>query len=451
MMKKSIIKSSLLLLLLLLCCSTTTILWYSNNDKERKVLTMASSNKFVGFGYLLLLLIILFGYSFDDFVTNAETTTDIEENEETRMNTIDLFEVEHEIGYILGLKLQTPPLYSQTSKYQQIEIYNSDYFGKVFILDECLQLTERDAANYNEMLAHVPIMEYIGRRRKKKDDMKSAEEEAGLNVLVLGGGDGYVVSEVLKHPIVKKIDHCDLDEDIIKVSEQFFPWAKNLWHITESGDETSDATMTKNSRLSLHIGDGAAFVKNAAMNKDTNKPYHVIIQDSSDPFMIEDSGELITLPSHVLYTKDHFQNIYNVLKVTNGVLIFQAESYNLPTNLKEVKKWRELLLEIGFRNVRYGSIYTPTYSTGQIGFFVAHAIEDDYDVSLSSCKGEDEKDMVCSKMNKKKGIDDEFLDYDMMQSYFETIDGKTSYYYPQLHRSSYHVPLWVHEYVYNNT
>ncbi len=449
---------------------------------------MASRSTHVG--HLLLFIIILFDHTFKIYFTTKAEENDTspisseqpqqQQEEEpilttTTTTTIDALEVEHEIGYILGLKLHNPPLYSGKSKYQEIKIYKSDHYGNVFILDECLQLTEQDAANYNEMLAHVPIMEYVGKqesgivrvmdeeeKEEEDDENDENEEKMELNVLVLGGGDGYVVSEVLKHPIVKTVHHCDLDEDIIQVSAKYFPWAKNLWQLDdtssnseeeENDDDDNDEQTERDSRLSLYIDDGAAFIEKESSSTSNNYgDYHIIIQDSSDPFTMEENGELNTLPSHVLYTQQHFENMYTILARTNGVLIFQAESYNIPSNMKKVKEWREMLLNVGFHHVRYGSIYTPTYSTGQIGFFVAHAGEYD-DKGSKSCKSDDQK-MTCNSSSSNNHMNGEsmdmFLDDSAMESYFKKVRGKTKYYYPQLHLSSYHLPRWVHEYIYGD-
>ena len=129
----------------------------------------------------------------------------------------------------------------------------------------------------------------------------------------------------------------------------------------------------------------------------------------------------------------------------------------------EIRKWKYLLEDIGFVNVRYGSISTPTYSTGQIGFFVAHAgtptvqgLSDDNEVTCVKLDNNvDGSSNVCSKGDSNSNPhnnsdDDEFLNYDTMKSYFELMmDGKTKYYYPQLHRSSFDLPLWVHKYIYS--
>ena len=211
-------------------------------------------------------------------------------------------EEEDEIGFIQTLLIHPNPIASFQSEYQTIEVYTSPHFGKVFLLDENLQLTERDAPHYNEMLAHVPMMEYLA--------AQEPDEGESTNVLVIGGGDGYVVSELLKYPKVA-IDHVDLDGGVIKVSKEHFEWSA-AWE-----DE----------RVNLVIGDGAAFVKEQVEKK---KKYHLIVQDASDPFFYDDEGEQTILPSHVLYDVKHFGGIYSLLKESNGVLMFQAETYNIP-------------------------------------------------------------------------------------------------------------------------
>lgn len=86
-----------------------------------------------------------------------------------------------ETGFYQSMTLtDDPPLFQRKSKYQDISIVKTQYYGKVLILDTVVQLTERDADSYNEMMAHVPMMSHDNPKR----------------VLVVGGGDGYVLSEV---------------------------------------------------------------------------------------------------------------------------------------------------------------------------------------------------------------------------------------------------------------
>jgi spermidine synthase len=340
-----------------------------------------------------------------------------------------LEEPEYETGYIQTLRVQTPPIFKTESHYQRISIYESSlpnsYYGKIFVLDDCIQLTERDASHYNEMLAHVPVLEYY---HPSFAPTSEAQEEKGLRVLVLGGGDGYVVSELLKHPSVAHVDHVELDVSVIETARRFFPWAtEELWN---------------NYRVTLHIENGAAFVETraTALKEKTGDAgtlsYHVIIQDSSDPFAVDPDGETLTkLPSHVLYTKEHFQHVYRLLEPNNGVLLFQAESYNVPSSLKDIHMWRKELQEVGYRSVRYGSIAIGTYPTGQIGFLIGRATGA---APLSCGQGSDDNNTVeeegtCDNTDVTETIENA-LNMHAIREKFDAMEGETLYYQPRIHR-----------------
>ena len=217
------------------------------------------------------------------------------------------------------------------------------------------------------------------------------------------GGDGYVVSEVLKHTAVASVDHVDLDEEVIRSSEKIFPWATNLW---------------QNQRVNLHIADGAQFAKEQL---EKGISYHVIIQDASDPFYY-DKHDKIILPSSVLYTRDHFETMYKLLETENGVMTMQGETYNIPSNLIGIKAWLGLLGDIGFQKNRYGSISIGTYPTGQIGFITSHA------------KGDDKKD-VCRRRSCDESVGLNETDFSRISNYFSKgVVGATKYYHPRIHR-----------------
>ena len=325
-------------------------------------------------------------------------------------STTKIHEEEDEIGYIQSLIVDNLPIASVQSAYQEIEVYNSVHFGRVFVLDECLQLTERDAPHYNEMLAHVPMMEYLSRRSSGNDDIDTDQ----INVLVVGGGDGYVVSELLKYTQITSIDHVELDEEVINVSKKYLPWS-NAWE-----DE----------RVNLVIGDGAKYVKEQA---EKGHAYNVVIQDASDPFWLDEDGEVTELPSSVLYDISHFESIYKLLKPSQGVLMFQAETYNIPSNLESILKWRNLLQDIGFETPRYGSISISTYPTGQIGFFAAH-VRDGNGEDDTVCKSDD------SCGDDRSGSPPLLMDtspemnWNQILAHFKELGGKTKYYHPRIHR-----------------
>ena len=98
-------------------------------------------------------------------------------------------------------------LYKGKSKFQEIRVIRNPHFGKMLILDDVVQLTEKDEFFYHEMLAHV-VMHALPYPKK---------------VIVIGGGDGGVVREVLKHKTVEKVYFVEIDEEVITVSNRFFP------------------------------------------------------------------------------------------------------------------------------------------------------------------------------------------------------------------------------------
>mmetsp|Transcript_16764 Transcript_16764/g.18465 ORF Transcript_16764/g.18465 Transcript_16764/m.18465 type:complete len:401 (-) Transcript_16764:259-1461(-) len=320
-------------------------------------------------------------------------------------------ELEESIGFYQAIELtndgddgntNSSLLYSKESQYQQIEVHRSKHFGKMLVLDDVVQLTERDADSYNEMMAHIPMFQH----------------PAPTKVLVVGGGDGYVLHEVLKHPTVTHVDHVDLDTDVITTCEQFFPQWADGW---------------KDARTKLHIADGAKWAK-----ETPGETYDVIIQDSSDPWTVNEDGVVIPLPSGVLYEKEHICGLYRILK-PNGILNIQAESFNIPTSLEGIIIWRKLMEECGFERSRYGTIHTTSYPTGQIGFLLAEK-------NIAS---------AVSSSSKSKNIWKRYQQMIGSSGTTTTNDSsdsrstqRTTYYHPPLQRGCFDIPLWVHNKIY---
>jgi len=291
-----------------------------------------------------------------------------------------------ESGFYQSIALtDEPPIVQQQSMYQNITIVRSKHYGKILALDGVLQLTEKDANSYNEMMTHPAMFAHPSPKR----------------VLVIGGGDGYVLHEVLKHSSVEHVDHVDLDGEVIEVCREHFSWG-HVW---------------EDPRVKLHITDGASFIKNVSEGS-----YDVIIQDSSDPETWDEDGQEIDLPSKVLYEMDHFTHIYKALS-PNGVFNFQAECFGIASDLDDIVEWRQQALDVGFQLARYGSLSISSYPTGQIGF------------------------MLC-----QKDIDSS-LDMSQIQSRYEDIvksDRSTTYYHPKLQYSTFDLPLWVEQRIYSS-
>jgi spermidine synthase len=342
------------------------------------------------------------------------------ETSEQSISSKRILEEEFEIGYAQSLTVDYPPITSIKSDYQNIAVYTSKHYGMVLTIDDNLQLTERDASHYNEMLAHVPVMEYLSGR---------SDHTEPIRVMLVGGGDGYVVAELLKHPQVRWIDHVELDEEVINVSKENLPWA-DAWN-----DE----------RVNLVITDGAKFVKDQA---ERGINYHVIVQDSSDPFWYEETGAITISPSSVLFELSYFKALYSLVRFNEGVLMFQSETYNLPSNLEAIRNWRGQLQDVGFCRVRYGSISIGTYSTGQIGFLVAHAGHDKEN-KMASGSGDVCGDDSCNDPRYSMDVLPE-LEWNKILTLYNEINGKTLYYHPRIHRSSYDLPLWVEEFIYGS-
>ncbi|XP_022654928.1 spermidine synthase-like isoform X1 [Varroa destructor] len=211
-------------------------------------------------------------------------------------------------------------LYEGQSKYQNIVMFTSKMFGRVLCLDNAIQCTEFDEFAYQEMISFLPLNVHPDPQ----------------NVLIIGGGDGGVAREVSKHPGVKRIIQCEIDEDVIKLSKEHLPFMAEGFH---------------SPKLDLKVGDGIDFVKNTTLRFD------IVITDSSDPIG----------PAEVLYKDDYYQALNNILK-PGGIICCQGESmwFDLKFIGDVLRRCRAI-----FPSVAYSSIYIPTYPGGQIGFLLA--------------------------------------------------------------------------------
>lgn len=208
-------------------------------------------------------------------------------------------------------------LHTEQSPFQKIEIFETTGVGRMLTLDDVIMCTEYDEMAYHEMIVHVPMFAH-----------KNPEK-----VLVIGGGDGGTVREVLKHPGLKHVDMCEIDERVVRVSEQYLPsFASELGH----------------PKAALHFKDGIQWVK------DRKNEYDVILVDSSDPVG----------PAAVLFTEEFFGYCRDSLK-EDGILVNQAENFYMHRPI--IKR----MLGFGANLFPISSYYftvIPTYPGGQIGF-----------------------------------------------------------------------------------
>ncbi|KAL0948362.1 hypothetical protein HGRIS_010944 [Hohenbuehelia grisea] len=211
-------------------------------------------------------------------------------------------------------------LHVEKSLYQDVLVFESETYGNVLVLDGVIQCTERDEFSYQEMIAHLPLASHPNPQK----------------VLVIGGGDGGVVREVLKHDSVKEVVLCDIDEAVVRVSKQFLPHMSSL---------------LQSPKVRVFIGDGFKFLA------DNEATYDVIITDSSDPVG----------PAESLFQKPYFQLLHDAL-TPGGHISTQGECMwlHLPliTDLRRMTRGLFPVAEYAFTTI-------PTYPSGQIGFMVA--------------------------------------------------------------------------------
>src|SRR3546814_15690 len=176
-------------------------------------------------------------------------------------------------------------LYEGKSEHQHLVLFENSDFGRVLILNGVIQTTERDEFVYHEMLAHLPILAH----------------GAAAKVLVIGGGDGGMLEEVLKHRMVERAVLVEIDVAVIDFSKQ---------HLRSICGDAFD-----NPRTEVVVDDGVNFV--AA----TDERFDVIISDSTDPIG----------PGEVLYTERYYAACKRcltpggVLVTQNGVPFMQAD------------------------------------------------------------------------------------------------------------------------------
>jgi len=177
-------------------------------------------------------------------------------------------------------------LLSTKTRFQCVEFIDTYNFGRVVVLDNKIQSAEKDEFIYHEALVH-PSM--ITHPHPKK-------------ILILGGGEGATLREVLKHPSVKKVVMVDIDEEFVSLCKN------NLekWHGGSFDDE----------RVELLFTDAKEYVK------ETKSQFDVIIADISDPV---EGG-----PSQMIYTKEFYSYIKRALE-PDGIFVTHAtEAHYIP-------------------------------------------------------------------------------------------------------------------------
>jgi spermidine synthase len=213
-----------------------------------------------------------------------------------------------------GLTLKISKVLESTeSEFQRIDVIENDDFGKLLVLYGSLMVADNDNNAYNEMLAHVPMFSH-----------PNPEE-----VLIVGGGDCGTLTEVLRHPSVKRCTMCELDKQVVEVSRRHFPYlARGL----------------DDPRANLVFNDGKVFVQS------TDETFDIILLDLSDPVG----------PAKDLFQKPFHSQVYDRLS-DSGIMVAQSES---PYFNKEVVAAMYANLRSIFPIVRMYTCFMPIYPSG---------------------------------------------------------------------------------------
>ncbi|TDQ38768.1 polyamine aminopropyltransferase [Aureibacillus halotolerans] len=215
-------------------------------------------------------------------------------------------------------------VHKQTA-FQKLDLVDTEEFGRMLLLDDMVMTTEKDEFVYHEMVAHVPMFTHPNPE----------------HVLVVGGGDGGVIREVLKHPSVKKATLVEIDGDVIHYSKQYLP---------------SIAGALDDEKVEVKVDDGFMHIA------QSESAYDVIMVDSTEPVG----------PAAKLFEKGFYEGISKALKA-DGIFVAQTDNPWFKADLIQqvVKDVKEI-----FPITRVYTANVPTYPSGLWTFTIGSKTQD---------------------------------------------------------------------------
>ncbi|HHU82536.1 MAG TPA: polyamine aminopropyltransferase [Firmicutes bacterium] len=204
-------------------------------------------------------------------------------------------------------------VYREKTKYQDLAILDTVEYGRMLALDGIIMTTEKDEFFYHEMITHVAMHTH-------------ARPE---QVLVVGGGDGGTVREVLKHPTVSRVVLAEIDEGVVNAARKYLPTL---------------AQGLSDPRVEIQITDAIVYVR------EHPGEFDVVIVDSTDPIG----------PGVGLFTREFYQDVAKALK-DGGIMVAQTES---PVNNKDLIQKIHRNLQGVFPLIRLYLGPVPTYPSG---------------------------------------------------------------------------------------
>ncbi|UWQ55712.1 polyamine aminopropyltransferase [Leisingera caerulea] len=255
-------------------------------------------------------------------------------------------------------------LYDSNTEHQRLKVFQNGQFGRILTLDDVVQTTEGDNFIYHEMLTHVPILAHGNAKR----------------VLIIGGGDGGMAREALRHTSVEHVTMVEIDAGVVDFSKEYLPML-------------SDGAFD-DPRLNLVINDGALFMK------ENTEKFDVIIVDSTDPIG----------PGEVLFTDTFYGHAARsltedgIIVTQNGVPFMQGDELT-----GTLRAFQAL-----FADASCYLATVPTYAGGPMAFGWGSHSDKARNVSLAD-----------------------------LEERFAAAGIETGYYNPEVHKAAFALPNYV--------
>jgi spermidine synthase len=256
--------------------------------------------------------------------------------------------------------------YAGRTPFQSVAVLRTPVFGKMLVLDGDTQSSQHDEKIYHESLVHPAL----------------AAVDDRAEVLILGGGEGATLREVLRHPGVSRCTMVDIDGDVVELSKKYLP-------------EWSDGAF-EDPRANVIIGDALAYLKNDPGT------YGVIISDLTEP--------LADSPSFPLFNGEVFADIKTRL-APGGVYVLQASTagfHNMALHAKMARSLRRFFTHVA-------SFYT-------------HVPAFDNDWAFIACSD---------------AVDVAALEPERIERYVGELRGENYFYDEQTHRRLFSLPLYL--------
>ena len=243
-------------------------------------------------------------------------------------------------------------LYTNQSEVgQKIEVFSNSFLGKVLVVENEIMITEKDEKHYHEMISHVPLA-YLN-------------DVPNVRVLIIGGGDGGTLFQVLRHPNVRHVTMVELDKSVVEVSKKFFPQFAEAYN---------------DPRVTLIFDDGAKYVSNRLGLKYINvaeaDPLELRIanqkglpkakpENEFDLVIVDSTDYGVAVP---LFTRQFYMQVQELLNDEHGILVFNCDTPAWA--LSTVSHVSSLISSVFKQNYLY-QVFQPTYVSGHYTFMFA--------------------------------------------------------------------------------